>query len=143
MVARGEGDGGVGEINEGDQEIQNSGLPWGRSGWESACQCRGRGFEPWSRKIPHATEQLSPCITTTGLVLWSLRATLLRPTHLEPMLRNGRSHRSEKPVHCSGEWPPLAATRESLRSNKDPTQPKINKINKCIKKREKNTKFKL
>ena len=36
------------------------GLPWWRSGWESACQCRGRGFEPWSRKIPHAAEQLGP-----------------------------------------------------------------------------------
>ena len=23
------------------------------------------GFEPWSRKIPHATEQLRPCATTT------------------------------------------------------------------------------
>ena len=22
------------------------GLPWWRSGWESACQCRGHGFEP-------------------------------------------------------------------------------------------------
>ena len=32
---------------------------------ESACQCRGHGFEPWSRKIPHAAEQLSPCATTT------------------------------------------------------------------------------
>ena len=30
-----------------------------------ACQCRGHGFEPWSGKIPHATEQLSPCATTT------------------------------------------------------------------------------
>ena len=36
------------------------GLPWWRSGWESACQCRGHGFEPWSGKIPHAVEQLSP-----------------------------------------------------------------------------------
>ena len=35
-----------------------SGLPWWRSGWESACQCRGHGFEPWSGKIPHAVEQL-------------------------------------------------------------------------------------
>ena len=35
------------------------GLPWWHSGYESACQCRGHGFEPWSRKIPHATEQLS------------------------------------------------------------------------------------
>ena len=27
-------------------------------------QCRGQGFEPWSGKIPHAAEQLSPCATT-------------------------------------------------------------------------------
>ena len=32
---------------------------------ESACQCRGHRFEPWSGKIPHATEQLSSCATTT------------------------------------------------------------------------------
>ena len=36
------------------------GLPWWRSGGESACQCRGHGFEPWSGKIPHAAEQLGP-----------------------------------------------------------------------------------
>ena len=45
------------------------GLPWWHSGWESACQCRGQGFEPWSRKIPHAAEQLSPGATTTEPVL--------------------------------------------------------------------------
>ena len=27
--------------------------------------CRGHGFDPWSGKIPHAVEQLSPCATTT------------------------------------------------------------------------------
>ena len=41
------------------------GLPRWRSGLESACQCRGHGLTPWSRKIPRATEQLSPCTTTT------------------------------------------------------------------------------
>ena len=40
------------------------GLPWWRSGWESACQCRGHGFEPWSWKIPRAAEQLSLGATT-------------------------------------------------------------------------------
>ena len=30
---------------------------------------RGPGFEPWSGKIPHAAEQLSPCATTTEPVL--------------------------------------------------------------------------
>ena len=32
---------------------------------KSACQCRGHGFDPWSGKIPHVVEQLSPCATTT------------------------------------------------------------------------------
>ena len=41
------------------------GLPWKYSDKESACQCRGHGFDPWSRKIPHALGQLSPCSTTT------------------------------------------------------------------------------
>ena len=41
------------------------GLPWWCNGYESACQCRGHGFDPWSGKIPRAAEQLSPCATTT------------------------------------------------------------------------------
>ena len=36
------------------------GLPWWFSGWESACQCRGHGFDPWSGRFPHVVEQLSP-----------------------------------------------------------------------------------
>ena len=77
------------------------GLPWWRSGWESACQCRGHGSEPWLGKIPHAAEQLGPWATTT------------EPVRLEPVLRNKRGRDSERPAHCDEEWPPLAATRES------------------------------
>ena len=80
------------------------GLPWWRSGWESACQCRGHGFKPWSGKFPHAAEQLGP---------W---ATITAPARLEPVLRNKRGRDSERPVHCDEEWPPLAATRESPRT---------------------------
>ena len=80
------------------------GLPWWRSGWESACQCRGYGFEPWSGKIPHAAERLGPC------------ATITEPVRLEPVLRNKRGRDSERPAHCDEEWPPLAATRESPRT---------------------------
>ena len=57
---------------------QGTGLPWWRSGWESACQCRGHGFEPWSGKIPHAAEQLGPWATTT------------EPVRLELVLHNKR-----------------------------------------------------
>ena len=80
------------------------GLRWWRSGWESACQCRGHGFEPWSGRIPHAAEQLGPWVTTT------------EPARLEPVLRNKRGRDNERPVHRDEEWPPLAATGESSRT---------------------------
>ena len=78
-----------------------TGFPWWRSGWESACQCRGHGFEPWSGKIPHAAEQLGPWATTT------------EPVRLEPLLCNKRGRDSERPTHGDEDWPPLAATGES------------------------------
>ena len=80
------------------------GLPWWCSGWESACQCRGHGFGLWSGRIPHATEQLGLWVTTT------------EPARLEPVLRNKGGHDSERPAHCDEEWPPLATTRESPRT---------------------------
>ena len=46
-----------------------SGLPWWLNDNESACQCRRSGFDPWSRKIPHAAEQLNPGATTIEPVL--------------------------------------------------------------------------
>ena len=88
------------------RSVQSSitGLPWWRSGWESACQCRGHGFEPWSGKIPHAAEQLS---------LW---ATITEPARLEPVLHNKRGRNNERPAHRDEEWPPLAATGEGPRT---------------------------
>ena len=80
------------------------GLPWWCSGWESACQCRGHRFEPWSGKIPHAAERLGPCATTT------------EPARLEPVLCNKRGRDSERTAHRDEEWPPLAVTRESPRT---------------------------
>ena len=65
-------------FNKNLEEIKNKqwwGLPWWRSGWDFACQRRGHGFEPWYGKIPHATEQLSSCTTTTEPELWSPWAT--------------------------------------------------------------------
>ena len=76
------------------------GLPWWRSGWESACQCRGHGFEPWSGKMPHAAEQLGPWATLLSLRVWSLCSAT-------------RGQDSERPAHRDEEWPPLATTRES------------------------------
>ena len=41
------------------------GIPWWASGNESTNQCKGHGFDPWSGKVPPATEQLSPGAMTT------------------------------------------------------------------------------
>ena len=43
---------------------------------------------------------------------WARVPQLLKPAHLEPVLRNKRSHCNEKPTHRNKEQPPLAATRE-------------------------------
>ena len=45
---------------------------------------------------------------------WAHVPRLLKPVCLEPVLHNKRSHRNEKPAHCS----------------EDPMQPKINKLKK-------------
>ena len=41
------------------------GFPGGTVVKNPPANAGGRGFEPWSGKIPHAVEQLSPCATTT------------------------------------------------------------------------------
>ena len=62
------------------------GLPWWSGGKESAWQCRGQGFNPWSRKIPHTLGQLSLCVTTTEPTRLRVRvlqreATTMRSPH--------------------------------------------------------------
>ena len=63
-------------------------LPWWLSGKESTCQCSGRRFDPWSGKIPCASEQLSPCATTivpgpSSLGPTTREATTVRSPHTE------------------------------------------------------------
>ena len=45
---------------------------------------------------------------------WVCVPQLLKPTCLEPMLRNKRSHHNEKTAHCNEEQLLFTATRESL-----------------------------
>ena len=71
------------------------GLPWWRSGWKSTCQCRGHGFEAWSGKIPHATEQLSLCATTTEPARHNYWAHV--PRLLKPVCPRAHAPQQEKP----------------------------------------------
>ena len=52
------------------------------------CQCRGHRFSPWSKKIPHAMGQPSPCAPTT-----------------EHMCRRARALEREKPVQREAHAP--------------------------------------
>ena len=52
---------------------------------ESACQCKGHGFEPWSGKIPRAAEQLS---------LWA-QLLSLHSRNCEPQLLSPRATTTE------------------------------------------------
>ena len=45
------------------------GFPGGAVVKNPPANAGGHGFDPWSRKIPHAAEQLSLCATTTEPVL--------------------------------------------------------------------------
>ena len=54
------------------------GPPSWPSGKEATCQCRRHEFDPWSRKIPHAEEQLSPRATTPELSHPGARASTTR-----------------------------------------------------------------
>ena len=76
------------------------GSPWWLSGKESACHCKRHGFYPWSGRIPHAMEQLSPRATSMEPVLYRVQELqLLKPWHLELMLPNLPNKRS----HCA-QW---------------------------------------
>ena len=80
----------------------------------------GDSFNPWSRKIPHAIEQISPCTTTTEPMCRTYRSRCA----LETMLHNKRSHHNEKPTHCNEEQPLLAATRKKPAQQQRPSMAK-------------------
>ena len=68
-----------------EHQKYRKGLPWWLSGKESPYQCRRYGFNPWSRKIPHTVDQLSPCTATAELVLWSQGAETTDPLSMNSL----------------------------------------------------------
>ena len=65
--------------------------------WLRIClPAQWHGFDPWSGKIPHAMEQLSPLSTTTEPTLQSLQATTTELTH-----HNYWSPHALEPARCN------------------------------------------
>ena len=95
---------------------------------------RKHRFNPWSRKIPHAVEQLSQCTATTG----ARGLQLLKTMCLKPVLRNKRSLCNEnaamKTSPCSLQLERPHAQQQRLRETK-------NKINNLKKKSWSNEEF--
>lgn len=100
------------------QNCRLEGLPRWLSGKESCCQCRSQ-FDPWSRKIRRAMEQLSPWAhvpqlrsprdTTTEPVLEPGETTSRQPKPAEHVLSNkgslneGRRRHNQRAAsaHCN------------------------------------------
>ena len=98
------------------------GLPWRLSGREA---CQSRRHDPWSRKIPHAVEQLSLCTTAIEPVLQSPGATATAAQALEGPCSATREATAMRSLNtATREWPPLLQLKQSPRSNEDPTHPK-------------------
>ena len=99
------------------------GLLWRLHGKESVCQCRKYGFDPWSGKIPHATEQLSSYTTTIELELWS-PGTTATEAHVPRAcaLQQEKPLQREAPTLQLESSPYSPQLEKSLHSNEDPTQ---------------------
>ena len=92
---------------------------WLRDWSELNCQCRGCELDPRSRKIPHASGQLSPCVTTTepsfhghwSLCTYSLSSAQEKPPQWEaytPQLESSPFSTQLEKV-CTQQWRPSAA----------------------------------
>ena len=103
--------------------------------WERICLCMQ---DTWVQSL---VQEDPTCLRATKPVsqvywVWALGpgsckywphvSQLLKPAHLEPGLLK-RNIRNEKPTHYNERAAPLlSATEESLCSNEDPVQPKLN-----------------
>ena len=101
------------------------GRPWWFSSEESLCQCRRHRFDPWCRKIPRASDQLSPCATTIKPALWNRGAATTESTHPRTLAPPQEKLVQEvHPPHLEGS-PCSPRLEKSPCSNEDPAQSKI------------------
>ena len=111
-------------------KIKKLGLLWWLSGKEFTCQCRRHVFDPWSRKILHATEQLKPGSHN----YWALTLQLLKPTRSRACaLQQEKPPQWEAHVPQPESSPCSPQLEKNPCGNEDPGEPKINKIIKSLK----------
>ena len=108
---------GAGEPNN----KQIPGLPWWLSGKESAYQCRRRGFDPWTGRIPYASKPVRHDYWACALTAPELQ--LLKSACLEPAPPTREATAKTNLQTATREEPLLTRTRESPPSKEDSAQP--------------------
>ena len=101
------------------------------SGKEPTCQCRRHRFHPWSRKIPYAEKQPSPCITTEPLF-----CSIAQELQLLMPFRPGAHAPQEKPPQWEACTAQLESSPQSLQTREKAVQQqrlKKKKKNECLK----------
>ena len=86
-----------------------SGLPCWLSGGEFTCQRRRHRFHPWSERIPHAMQQLSPWTQLLSPCSAAREATTVRSLHSPPR---------EEPLFTATKEKPAQGWRLSTAKNK-------------------------
>ena len=109
-------------------KTEHPGLPQQSSGQESAYQCRGLGFNPWSGKIPHAegplSKPLTPCAASTEAHALRTCATRVhglqqeKPPQGEAVQSSPCSQQLEKPW-CSSEDPALSRPQKRIQNTQN------------------------
>ena len=91
-------------------------VPRWSSGWETTCQCRGHGFNPWSGRIQQAMRQPSLCTVTT-----SLHAVTTDARAPKAVLRNKRRpHSLQLEKACTPQWRlGLAKSKQTVKRLQD------------------------
>ena len=95
------------------------GFPGGSVVKKCALQCKGHQFDPWSRKIPHAKEQLSLLWATTTKPMSSNYGSLHAATGAATEMKSealARTTKSSAPSSllekaCMKQWRPTAAKK--------------------------------
>ena len=100
------------------------------------CHCRRHGFDPWSRKIPHAVSNEAPAPQ-----LLSLRSIAQELQLLSPQATTTQAHAPQIPGSAAREAATMRSLRsamkaasachnqrKSLRSQEGPAQPKISEL---------------
>ena len=96
------------------QNDESLGYPSWPCGRESAWQCSGHRFDPWSGKIPHAAEQPSLCTWAPEPVRHKDWLQLLKPAPPRTCAPQQEKSPQWDTQALQLEEPPLATTRERL-----------------------------